>query len=214
MRLILLGPPGAGKGTQAQILVEELGIPHISTGDMFRAAMKGGTELGLKAKSYVDKGELVPDSVTIGLVRERLALPDCKKGFLLDGFPRTAAQAEALDELLAGLDMALDAVVNIQVEPEVLVNRLSNRRTCRNCGAVYHLLYKPPASPGKCDTCGGELYQRPDDNEATVRNRLEVYTAQTRPLIDFYQRKGLLRSVDGEKPVEQVTTQIRRELGL
>ncbi|MGE5577671.1 MAG: adenylate kinase [Syntrophothermus sp.] len=214
MRLILLGPPGAGKGTQAQILVEELGIPHISTGDMFRAAMKAGTELGLKAKSYVDKGELVPDSVTIGLVRERLALPDCKKGFLLDGFPRTAAQAEALDELLAGLDMSLDAVVNIQVEPEVLVNRLSNRRTCRNCGAVYHLLYKPPASPGKCDTCGGELYQRPDDNEATVRNRLEVYTAQTRPLIDFYQRKGLLRSVDGEKPVEQVTTQIRRELGL
>ncbi|MCL4516144.1 MAG: adenylate kinase [Firmicutes bacterium] len=214
MRLILLGPPGAGKGTQAQVLVEELEVPHISTGDMFRAAMKAGTELGRQAKSYVDKGELVPDSVTIGLVRERLALPDCRKGFLLDGFPRTVAQAEALDELLAGLDMALDAVVNIQVDPEVLVNRLSNRRTCRNCGAVYHLLHKPPASPGKCDACGGELYQRPDDHEATVRNRLEVYTAQTRPLIDFYRRKGLLHSVDGEAEVEQVTVEIRRELGL
>ncbi|MDI7251889.1 MAG: adenylate kinase, partial [Actinomycetota bacterium] len=171
--LILLGPPGAGKGTQAEKISELYGIPHISTGDIFRDNLKRGTELGLKAKEYMDRGELVPDEVVIGIVRGRLAEPDCEKGFVLDGFPRTVAQADALKEMLAGLGKSIHHVLNIQVPDETVVERLTARRTCRSCGAVYHLKFNPPREDGKCDVCGGELYVRDDDREETVRARLE-----------------------------------------
>lgn len=212
MKIILMGPPGAGKGTQAEKLVDLYQIPHISTGDMFRKAQKDGTELGLKAKSYMDQGQLVPDEVTVGIVKERLAEVDCKEGFLLDGFPRTVQQADALDTILAELDMALDCVVNIEVDKAFLVDRLTGRRVCRTCGATYHIANKAPKVEGVCDKCGGELYQRGDDTIETVSNRLDVYAAQTAPLIDYYKSKGIMSSIDGSKSMEDVLADIRTAL--
>jgi len=208
MNLVLMGLPGAGKGTQADKIVEKYGVPHISTGDMFRAAMKEGTELGLKAKSFMDKGELVPDEVTIGIVRERLSKNDCENGFLLDGFPRTVAQAEALEKILAEISKKIDYVINIQVDQSILMERLTGRRICKSCGATYHLVFNPPTEPGICDRCGGELYQRQDDNAETVQNRLEVNMKQTQPLLDFYQGKGYLKNINGEQHIDQVYTDI------
>lgn len=213
MKIILMGPPGAGKGTQAEKLVELYQIPHISTGDMFRKAQKEGTELGLKAKSYMDQGQLVPDEVTVGIVKERLAEDDCKGGFLLDGFPRTVQQADALDGILAELDLALDRVVNIEVDKAFLVDRLTGRRVCRACGATFHVTNKAPKVEGICDKCGGELYQRNDDKVETVSNRLDVYAAQTAPLIEYYQSKGIMSSIDGSKSMEDVLADIRTALG-
>ncbi|MBO8179395.1 MAG: adenylate kinase [Archaeoglobus sp.] len=208
MNLIFLGPPGAGKGTQAKRVVEKYGIPQISTGDMLREAVAKGTELGKKAKEYMDKGELVPDEVVIGIVKERLQQPDCEKGFILDGFPRTLAQAEALDEMLKELDKKIDAVINVAVPEEEVVKRITYRRTCKNCGAVYHLIYAPPKEDNKCDKCGGELYQRDDDKEETVRERYRVYRENTEPLIDYYRKKGILYDVDGTKDIEGVWKEI------
>ena len=213
MKIILMGPPGAGKGTQAEKLVELYQIPHISTGDMFRKAQKEGTELGLKAKSYMDQGQLVPDEVTVGIVKERLAEDDCKGGFLLDGFPRTVQQADALDGILVELGMALDRVVNIEVDKAFLVDRLTGRRVCRACGATFHVTNKAPKVEGVCDKCGGELYQRNDDKVETVSNRLDVYAAQTAPLIEYYQSKGIMSSIDGSKSMEDVLADIRTALG-
>ncbi|KKB34888.1 adenylate kinase [Bacillus thermotolerans] len=204
MNLVLMGLPGAGKGTQAEQIVEKYNIPHISTGDMFRAAIKEGTELGLKAKSYMDEGALVPDEVTIGIVRERLSKVDCEKGFLLDGFPRTVAQAEALENILEELDKKIDYVINIDVDKDILMERLTGRRICKDCGATYHLIFNPPAEEGKCDRCGGELYQRADDNEETVQNRLDVNLKQTEPLLDFYQQKGYLKNIQGQQEIDKV----------
>jgi adenylate kinase len=208
VNLVLMGLPGAGKGTQAEQIVEQYGIPHISTGDMFRAAMKEGTELGLQAKSFMDKGELVPDEVTIGIVRERLSKEDCQKGFLLDGFPRTVPQAEALETLLEELNREIDYVININVDKSILMERLTGRRICKNCGATYHLVFNPPANEGVCDRCGGELYQRADDNEETVQNRLDVNIKQSKPLLDFYQSKGYLRTIDGQQDINKVFADI------
>jgi len=213
MNLVLMGLPGAGKGTQAEKIVEKYNIPHISTGDMFRAAMKEGTELGLKAKSFIDKGELVPDEVTIGIVRERLGKDDCEKGFLLDGFPRTVAQAEALEKILQELNKKIDYVINIDVDQEILMERLTGRRICKDCGATYHLVFNPPTQNDKCDKCGGELYQRADDNEETVANRLEVNLKQTKPLLDFYSEKGYLRNINGQQQIDQVFEDISALLG-
>ncbi len=203
MKIILMGPPGAGKGTQAEKLVEVYQIPHISTGDMFRKAQKDGTELGLKAKSYMEQGQLVPDEVTVGIVKERLAEDDCKDGFLLDGFPRTVQQADALDGILKELGMTLDRVVNIEVDKAFLVDRLTGRRVCRACGATFHVINKAPKVEGVCDKCGGELYQRNDDKIETVSNRLDVYAAQTAPLIEYYQSKGIMSSIDGSQSMEK-----------
>lgn len=208
MNIVFLGPPGAGKGTQAKILVERYGIPQISTGDMLREHRAKGTELGKKAQEYMDKGQLVPDEIILGMVRERLSQPDCEKGFILDGFPRTVAQAEALDQLLAEMGKKLDFVLALVVPDELLVERLTGRRTCKNCGMMYHIKYKPPKVEGKCDVCGGELYQRPDDNEETVRSRLKVYHESTAPLIEYYKNKGLLKEIDGSKSIEEITQQI------
>lgn len=213
MNLVLMGLPGAGKGTQAEKIVQEYGIPHISTGDMFRAAMKEGTALGLQAKAYMDRGDLVPDEVTIGIVRERLSKDDCQKGFLLDGFPRTVAQAEALEAMLAELGRSIDYVINIEVDKALLMERLTGRRICKECGATYHLVFNPPAKLGVCDKCGGELYQRADDNEETVANRLEVNMKQTQPLLDFYRAKGYLRNINGQQEIEQVFADICELLG-
>ncbi|OIK14399.1 adenylate kinase [Bacillus sp. MUM 116] len=213
MNLVLMGLPGAGKGTQAEKIVEKYGIPHISTGDMFRAAMKEGTELGLKAKSFMDKGELVPDEVTIGIVRERLSKEDCQKGFLLDGFPRTVPQAEALETLLVELSRSIDYVINIDVDKNILMERLTGRRICKDCGATYHLVFNPPAHEGKCDRCGGELYQRADDNAETVQNRLDVNIKQSQPLLDFYETKGYLRTINGQQDINIVFADIERLLG-
>jgi adenylate kinase len=204
VNLVLMGLPGAGKGTQAEKIVDKYEIPHISTGDMFRAAMKEGTELGLKAKSYMDNGELVPDEVTIGIVRERLSKDDCKKGFLLDGFPRTVAQAEALESIMNDLGKKIDYVINIDVDKDLLLERLTGRRICKNCGSTYHLVFNPPKVPGKCDRCGGELYQRADDNAETVQNRLDVNLKQTKPLLDFYSEKGYLKNIDGTQEINKV----------
>jgi adenylate kinase len=204
MNIVLMGLPGAGKGTQAERIVEKYAIPHISTGDMFRAAIKDGTELGLKAKSFMDEGKLVPDEVTIGIVRERLSQDDCGKGFLLDGFPRTVPQAEALDQILAELNRPVEHTININVEKEELIARLSGRRICKSCGASYHLIFNPPAEEGKCDKDGGELYTRADDNPDTVANRLEVNMNQAQPLLDFYQAKGILTNIDGQQDIEKV----------
>lgn len=213
MNLVLMGLPGAGKGTQADKIVVKYNIPHISTGDMFRAAIKEGTELGLKAKSFMDKGELVPDEVTIGIVRERLSKDDCGKGFLLDGFPRTVAQAEALDTMLADLDKKIDFVINIDVDQSILMERLTGRRICKNCGATYHLVFNPPSNEGVCDRCGGELYQRADDNAETVQNRLDVNIQQTKPLLNFYEDKGYLRNINGQQDIDKVFADIEELLG-
>jgi adenylate kinase len=204
VNIILLGPPGAGKGTQAKMLVEQYGIPQISTGDILRAAVKEGTQLGKEAKSYMDKGGLVPDSVVIGIVEERIQQPDCEKGYMLDGFPRTVPQAEALDGMLKNLTSQIDHVVSIEVENEELVKRLTGRRTCRDCGAGFHVMFDPPEQEGVCDKCGGELYQRDDDNVATVTSRLEVYGDQTLPLIDYYQGQGKVRPIDGVGEIKEI----------
>ncbi|WP_335872183.1 adenylate kinase [Bacillus sp. 2205SS5-2] len=213
MNILLMGPPGAGKGTQAEKIVEKYGIPHISTGDMFRAAIKGSTDLGLKAKSFMDKGELVPDEVTIGIVRDRLAKPDCVKGFLLDGFPRTVAQAKALEDILSELNKSIDYVINVNVDHDVLMERLTGRRICKNCGATYHLVFNPPSNEGICDRCKSDLYQRADDNEETVQNRLSVYTKQTQPLLDFYQGKGYLEEINGQQDINKVFEDIEKLVG-
>ena len=213
MNLILMGLPGAGKGTQAEKIIDAYGIPHISTGDMFRAAIKNETALGLEAKSYMDKGALVPDEVTNGIVKERLAEPDTEKGFLLDGFPRTIEQAEALDAMLKDLNKQIDAVIDIHVGEEVLVERLAGRFICRNCGATYHVTFAPPAKTGICDVCGAELVLRDDDKPETVQKRLSVYHEQTQPLIDYYKEKGVLHSVDGTKDMEEVFQSITEILG-
>ncbi|MET3197036.1 adenylate kinase [Bacillus sp. OAE603] len=208
MNLILMGLPGAGKGTQAEKIVEKYDIPHISTGDMFRAAIKDGTELGLKAKSFMDQGQLVPDEVTIGIVRERLAKDDCQNGFLLDGFPRTVAQAEALEETLKLMNRKLDFVLNIHVDQQLLIDRLTGRRICKECGATYHLIFNPPAEEGICSKCGGELYQRADDNVETVANRLEVNIKQTQPLLDFYNNLGYVKTIEGDQEISKVFVDI------
>ncbi len=204
-----MGPPGAGKGTQAARIAEYCNVPHISTGDIFRAAIKAGTELGKKLKGYLDAGQLVPDAVTIEVIKERLKEPDCSGGFLLDGFPRTIPQAEALDRLLADLGVRLSAVLNIAVSPEALLQRLTGRRICRKCGTPYHMVFNPPAVPGVCDRCGGELYQRSDDREETVKERLDVYTNQTAPLLEYYRRQGLLKEINGELGIDEVWKEIQ-----
>ncbi|KPC77621.1 adenylate kinase [Thermoactinomyces vulgaris] len=208
MNIVLMGLPGAGKGTQASRILEVLDIPHISTGDMFRAAVKEETPLGLEAKSYMDQGQLVPDRVTIGIVRERLGKDDCANGFLLDGFPRTVPQAEALDELTKELHRAIDFVLYIEVSEEELLKRLTGRRICRDCGASYHVVFAPPKVEGVCDRCGGELYQRADDSAETVQERLKVNLEQTRHLLHYYESTGKLHRVNGEQPIENVTEQI------
>ncbi|MGF9966566.1 adenylate kinase [Bacillus rhizoplanae] len=213
MNLILMGLPGAGKGTQAEKIVAKYDIPHISTGDMFRAAMKDETELGLQAKSFIDKGALVPDEVTIGIVRERLSQEDCVKGFLLDGFPRTVAQASALEEIMKDLGKKINYVLNINVASGLLLKRLTGRRICKECGATYHLEFNPPAKEGVCDKCGGELYQRSDDNEETVANRLEVNIKQTKPLLDFYEELGYLKSINGEQDIDKVFADVDLLIG-
>lgn len=212
MNVILLGPPGAGKGTQAELLIEKYRIPHISTGDIFRAAVKEGTPLGVKAKEYLESGQLVPDEIVVGIVAERLQQADCQNGFLLDGFPRTVPQADALEEFLNGLNKKVTAVINIEVDFGVLMARLTGRRVCRNCGAIYHIQNKREKSPGKCDQCGGEIYQRDDDLPETVQKRLQVYQQQTEPLIKYYQTKGLLISFDGQEPVKVLFEKICQAL--
>ncbi|GAA4873412.1 adenylate kinase [Paenibacillus vulneris] len=208
MNVIFMGPPGAGKGTQAEGIVNEFQIPHISTGDAFRLAMKQETPLGLEAKKYVDQGLLVPDEITIGIVKERLQQPDCNKGFLLDGFPRTISQAEALDDIMASLGRSIDHVINLKVDRSLLLARLTGRRICKACGATYHILFNPPARENVCDKCSGELYQRSDDTEEKVGTRLDEYTSKTAPLLSYYRNKGNLREVNGEQEISAVTTQI------
>ena len=205
MHILLMGPPGAGKGTQAAELVKAFAIPHISTGDMFRAAIKGGTELGKLANSYIKDGKLVPDEVTIGIVRERLAKDDCKKGFILDGFPRTVEQADALNGILQDLGLSLTRVLNINVPAADLIARAVGRRICKKCGATYHVEFNPPKQDGICDECGSELFQRADDTEETMKNRLSVYEASTKPLIDYYEKAGVYTEVDGRQAIDKVT---------
>ena len=212
MRLVLLGPPGAGKGTQASSIVEKSNIPHISTGDIYRANIKEGTALGQEAKAYMDKGLLVPDELVVSIVKDRLLKDDCKEGFLLDGFPRTVRQAEALDSELDKMGIKLDRVININADPEILIERAVGRRICRECGATYHVKYNPPKVEGVCDKDGGELYQRDDDTEETVTTRINVYMEQTEPLIDYYKNQGLLLDVDGTRKIEEVFVDITSEL--
>jgi adenylate kinase len=205
MYLVLLGPPGAGKGTQAERLEKELHLPHVASGDLFRENLKNETELGLLAKGYMDKGNLVPDDVTIAMVQKRLQRPDCDQGAILDGFPRTQAQAQSLDRLLADMGRRLDSVLYIAVPDEELVSRLSGRWICRQCQTPYHTIFSPPAKEGVCDGCGGELYQRDDDKPETVRERLKVYHQQTSPLIDYYRQAGLLVETDGAGDIDTVS---------
>jgi len=212
MNLIMAGPPGAGKGTQAAMLAERLGIPHVASGDLFREALKAETELGLTAKSYMDRGELVPDEVTIAMIRERLLKPDCDEGIILDGFPRTIEQAKALKELLVEQEKTIDAALFIDASEDELVRRLSSRWTCRNCQAIYNLISNPPREKGKCDICGGELYQRADDLPETVRNRIRVYWDQTSPLIDYYRDEGLLITIESEGGIDRVQAKILEAL--
>lgn len=213
MYILLMGPPGAGKGTQAERLIETYGIPQISTGDMFRAAVKEQTPLGLEAKKYMDNGQLVPDAVTVGIVKERLAKDDCKKGFILDGFPRTTSQAVSLDAILQDLGIKLNGVVNIAVPDEELVRRTTGRKICRSCGATYHITFKPSKKAGVCDKCGGALYQRDDDKMETVKKRLSVYAAQTKPLIDYYKNSNLYIEINGAREMDAVFNDIVASLG-
>lgn len=208
-----MGLPGAGKGTQAEKIVEKYGIPHISTGDMFRQAIQEKTPLGLEAKSFMDKGELVPDEITVGIVRERLSKPDCQKGFLLDGFPRTVAQAESLEDILQELNKQIDYCLHIEVDPDILKDRLTGRRICKSCGSTYHLQFNPPQQSGVCDKCGGELYQRADDSPETVQNRLDVNMKQMEPLLKFYANKGYLKTINGDQDIDKVFQDIDRLLG-
>jgi adenylate kinase len=204
-KLLIMGPPGAGKGTQAANIVSKYGVCHISTGDMFRSAIKNGTEMGRLAQRYMENGELVPDSVTVGIVKERLAQADCnEKGFLLDGFPRNLDQAHSLDTILEELGYNLDAVINVSVENEILINRIIGRRICRSCGATYHIEFNKPKNEGVCDVCGGELYIRKDDNVDALKVRLDAYHNQTQPLIDFYAERGLIATVNGDTSLENV----------
>lgn len=212
MRLIFLGPPGAGKGTQAEFICRDFHIKQLSTGDLLRFHRKQGTELGRKAQQYMDRGELVPDSLIIDMIKEELVKPEYKNGYLLDGFPRTIAQAEALDKLLEELNQKLDYVLILDVQTEEIVTRLTARRTCKICGKTYHLIFNPPKVDGKCDIDGGELYQRTDDNEETVRNRLAVYEKQTKPLIDFYTKKGIAYFINGQGEIEKIYKQIQEIL--
>ncbi len=209
MNLILLGPPGAGKGTQAQMIMDHYHIPQISTGDILRTAVKQGTALGQKAKASMDMGHLVPDEVVIGIIDERLRTPDCKPGFILDGFPRTIAQAEALQTILTRIGRSVDHVINIEVDSEELVRRLTGRRTCKNCGAMFHIFFHPPEQENRCNRCGGALYQRDDDSEETIRTRLKEYERQTAPLIQYYQKKNSLRVIEGVGGPNQIFKQIK-----
>jgi adenylate kinase len=213
VRLVLLGPPGAGKGTQARMLETRLGAPQIASGDLLRAAVRNRTTLGLKAKEYMDRGALVPDELVLGLIDERLNQPDAKGGFILDGFPRTVAQAETLAKMLEGRDQELDKVVAIIVPDDEIVKRISGRRTCRNCGAMYHVIYDPPRNMNMCNSCNGELYQRDDDAEDTVRTRLEVYATSTHPLLEYYGRLGLLAEVDGIGRPEDIEQRLLAAVG-
>ncbi|MGK8424760.1 adenylate kinase [Staphylococcus epidermidis] len=208
MNIILMGLPGAGKGTQASEIVKKFPIPHISTGDMFRKAIKDETDLGKEAKSYMDRGELVPDEVTVGIVKERISEDDAKKGFLLDGFPRTIDQAESLNQIMSELDRVIDAVINIEVPEEELMNRLTGRRICEKCGTTYHLVFNPPKVDGICDIDGGKLYQREDDNPETVSNRLSVNVKQSKPILEYYNNKGVLKNIDGSKDIDEVTNDV------
>lgn len=207
MRLVLLGAPGAGKGTQAVILSEKYNIPHISTGDIFRSNIKNNTELGKKAKEYIDKGLLVPDELTIDIVKDRINKPDCSDGFILDGFPRTIFQAQELDKFLEGMGIELDCVLNIDVSDEKIIKRLSGRRVCQ-CGKTYHILNNPPKKEGICDSCNGELFQREDDREETVIQRLETYHKQTEPLIEYYEKSGKLVTVEGRESIDDTTKEV------
>jgi len=208
LNIILLGPPGCGKGTQAKMLTEKYHIPQISTGDILREAVRNRTPLGLEAKTYMDSGKLVPDDVVIGIIQDRLKQPDCEKGFILDGFPRTVVQAEALDDTLKTMGKKIEHAISISVDEEELLRRLTGRRTCRSCGAMFHILFNPPKKEGICDKCSGELYQRDDDKEETIRNRLNVYNQQTAPLIDYYQKKELLRTIEGVGKIEDIFRKI------
>ena len=213
MKIIMLGAPGAGKGTQAKQIAAKYSIPHISTGDIFRANIKNGTDLGKKAKEYMDQGLLVPDELTCDLVMDRIAQDDAKNGFVLDGFPRTIPQAEALDAALTKIGQAMDYAIDVDVPDENIINRMSGRRACLNCGATYHIVSIPPKKEGICDTCGNELVLREDDKPETVKKRLDVYHDQTQPLIDYYNGKGILKSVDGTQPMEKVFEDITAILG-
>lgn len=213
MKIIMLGAPGAGKGTQAKQIAEKYSIPHISTGDIFRANIKQGTELGKKAKTYMDQGLLVPDELTCDLVMDRIQQEDCKDGFVLDGFPRTIPQAEALDAALTKIGQKMDFAIDVDVPDENIINRMSGRRACLNCGATYHIVSIPPKKEGVCDTCGNELVLREDDKPETVKKRLDVYHAQTQPLIEYYTKQGILKSVDGTQPMEDVFAAIVTVLG-
>jgi adenylate kinase len=210
--VILLGPPGAGKGTQATAIAKSLNIPHVSTGDIFRANLELETALGLEAKKYMDKGQLVPDELVLRLVGDRLGKPDAKEGVLLDGFPRTLAQARALDDNLKALGKKVDACLLLEVPEDELVTRLSGRRSCRRCGAGYHAIYSPPSDPLKCDKCGGEIYQREDDKQETIKSRLEVYNNQTKPLVDYYQASGELKVINGLNSPQKVEEDIKKAL--
>ena len=212
MRLVLLGPPGAGKGTQASAITKKYNIPHISTGDIFRLNIKEGTDLGKKAKEYMDKGLLVPDDIVVSIVKDRLTKDDCKDGFLLDGFPRTVNQADALDIELEKMGFKLDKVIHIDVEKDDLINRAIGRRICKKCGATYHVEFNPPKQSGKCDVCGEGLYQRDDDTEETVSRRIEVYLKETKPLIDYYTKKGIILNIDGKQSIEKVYEDIVKSL--